>query len=78
MMVMHKWIKLIELSSKGIICPKNTIVVEYYLNGGIAMMLLMRKRNQTLIMGIEFQQNDLVFRYYMSVDIALSPKHCNP
>jgi hypothetical protein len=53
-------------------------VVEYYLNGGIAMMLLMRKRNQTLIMGIEFQQNDLVFRYYMSVDIALSPKHCNP
>jgi hypothetical protein len=29
-------------------------------------------------MGIEFQQNDLKFKYYFSVDIALSSKYCNP
>jgi hypothetical protein len=29
-------------------------------------------------MGNEFQQNDLMFKYYLSVSIALSSKYCNP
>ncbi len=28
-------------------------------------------------MGIEFQQNDLMFKYYFSLGIALSSKYCN-
>jgi hypothetical protein len=28
--------------------------------------------------GIEFQQNDLMFKYYLSAGIALSSKYCNP
>jgi hypothetical protein len=33
---------------------------------------------QALLMGIEFQQNGLMFKYYLSVGIGLFSKYCNP